>query len=131
MKIVSLLSVAILFIASSVFAYDHTKIRWLPSEGTSIVPVHVPAGLSDVRVETNGDKVISCTFYKFDKSVNATDPSTLKTVVFEAKNTNVCLGKANFIVPELLFIKVENKNKEELLFRVWVHDSLPLKKSSK
>ncbi len=125
MKIASLFSAAAIMFATSALAQDQFQVHTIYAEdkvsNTSTAVVNLPAGLTDVRVEANANQRISCTFYEVLRAGVPDRWASPGKIVFQAKNTQVCLGHANLIVPSRMVVFVTANNKEDLPYRILIN----------
>lgn len=113
MKIVSLVGIAVICLASTAFAYDMSYLCSVKPHESHVGQINLPAGKSTVRVTATDYKNITCRFI---------DPGTGNNA-FLATNVPVCLANANLTLPRRLIVKITNETDEELAVVTQVTDS--------
>lgn len=112
MKLISLIGVAALFVATSAFAYDMSYMGPIKAKETKSIKIHLPAGKSIVEVwSPGGNSKFNCQF-----------AASAYGVEFEQTNTTKCL--INPLVKDDMDIQVNITNLEasQTDWRIWVHD---------
>ena len=107
----SIISSAIL-VSATAAAYDTTYLYAVPAHYNKQMVVELPSGKSIIEVWAEDNEKISCTFV---------DRGTYKTV-YEAVDTQRCIGNANLSLPTFLLTKVINNGDKDIRVRTWIHD---------
>lgn len=100
MKFFTMIAAAILFVSATALADSNfrTYLRAVSANDTSFVWVDLPSGKSTIVVNGNNNEKISCVFQ---------DVAT-GSVVYEAKDVNVCVGHSDLALPWTILARITN-----------------------
>jgi len=112
MKLVSLATVAVLFLALP--AYDMSYMGPIKAKETKQVKIHLPSGRSTVEVwEPTDNGKLDCKF--------AT--SAYSGIEVEQDNTNKCIISFDVKDDTDYMVKISNLEVKDSNWRIWVHDT--------